>query len=415
MSQIVEDLTCSQCGCVCDDLIAEVQDNQIIRVENGCSIAKDWLVRQRGDNSCEALLDGKEASLSDAIAAAGGLLSKCQAPLVLGPSTGSTESQRAAIELAEHIGGTFDPGCSTLHRAGTAALQQVGLSTATLGEIKNRADLVLFWRSDPAITHPRFVERFVDSSGTFVPQGRHDRQVIVIDDQRTTTADLADQYLELNQPNDLDLIGRLRAALRDKPIAAHAGNDEIVSKLAADLKKSRYAALLFGANFLSGEIASAATEALFQLVAELNSHTRCIAAAMGGPNPDEVLTWQTGYPLAVNFAQGFPRYNAEEFSADRLLSRGEVDAVISIGGDAMESLGEKAKKRLAQLPVVSIGSPEEFFGSAQVSIGTGVDGIHYSGSIFRMDDVALPLKALLDTALPSQASILRQLKEACQK
>lgn len=417
MAQTIEDVTCLQCGCVCDDLIAHVDNNQVIRVERGCTQAENWLMGNAAEDLSEAKLSGKDASLAEAIADAAELLSTSRAPLVLGPSLGSVDSQRAAIELAEKLGGSFDPGSSKLHRATTTAMQQVGLSTATLGEIKNRADFILFWRSDPQTTHPRFVERFIDSTGTFVPGGRTDRQVIVIDDTRTATADVADQFFELDQLNDLDLLSRLRAAILDKSLApdSEGGTEaDIATQLAAALKNCRYGAILIGADFADGQLATAATETLFQLVAELNSHTRCVVVAMGGPNADEVLTWQTGFPLTVNFAKGFPRYNAEEFAADRLLAAGEVDLVVSIGNEARLSLGDAASHCLDQLPVISIGPPHELGSADRVSMATGIDGIHYGGSVFRMDDVALPLSTPLTTSLPSQASVVRQLKEACQ-
>ena len=61
------------------------------------------------------------------------------------------------------------------------AVQAVGESTATLGEIKNRSDLVVYWGSDPLVSHPRHLERFVDAPGMFVPAGRRDRHLVVVD------------------------------------------------------------------------------------------------------------------------------------------------------------------------------------------------------------------------------------------
>ena len=53
------------------------------------------------------------------------------------------------------------------------ALQQVGESTCTLGEVRNRADLVIVWGSDPVVTHPRHLERYL-------PKQRH---LVVIDSE----------------------------------------------------------------------------------------------------------------------------------------------------------------------------------------------------------------------------------------
>ena len=69
--------------------------------------------------------------------------------------------------------------------------------SCTLGEVKNRADLVVYWGSDPVESHPRHLERFVLAPGKFVPQGRRGRTLVVADVKRTATAELADFFLNL--------------------------------------------------------------------------------------------------------------------------------------------------------------------------------------------------------------------------
>ena len=55
---------------------------------------------------------------------------------------------------------------------------------------RNRADLVLYWGSDPVESHPRHMERYsLLPAGEFVPQGRSGRTLVVVDVQRTATAD----------------------------------------------------------------------------------------------------------------------------------------------------------------------------------------------------------------------------------
>src|SRR3989440_12632893 len=53
-------------------------------------------------------------------------------------------------------------------------------------------------------------------------------------------------------------------------------------------------------------------EALVTLAQALNAPTRCALVVLrGGGNrsgADAVLTWQTGFPFAVDFAAGFPTY-----------------------------------------------------------------------------------------------------------
>ena len=48
---------------------------------------------------------------------------------------------------------------------------------------------------------------------------------------------------------------------------------------------------------------------------------------------ENVLTWQTGYPWAVNLARGYPRFNPGEYSTVQILDRGEPDAALIIASD----------------------------------------------------------------------------------
>ena len=91
----------------------------------------------------------------------------------------------------------------------------MGESTCSLGEIKNRADLVIFWGVDPVRSHPRHFERYsVDPVGMFVPNGRSDRTVIVFDSVETKTAESADLFIPVEPGRDFEAIWTLRALLR---------------------------------------------------------------------------------------------------------------------------------------------------------------------------------------------------------
>src|SRR2546426_12809974 len=56
------------------------------------------------------------------------------------------------------VGGVIDVEGSEEVRADLFALQTFGLPTATFGEIRERADLLLLWRCDPRLTHRHLFE-----------------------------------------------------------------------------------------------------------------------------------------------------------------------------------------------------------------------------------------------------------------
>src|SRR6187200_2452631 len=124
-----------------------------------------------------------------------------RAPLVYGLGGTSCEAQRRAVALAEAIGAVIDPAGGG---AATLAYQAIGSSTATFGEIRDRAELVLAWRADPAVTNPRLLGRLRVAS----------RALVVVDASRTATAEEADAFVELDAAADFEALWALRALVR---------------------------------------------------------------------------------------------------------------------------------------------------------------------------------------------------------
>jgi formylmethanofuran dehydrogenase subunit B len=155
-------------------------------------------------------------------------------------------------------------------------------------------------------------------------------------------------------------------------------------------------------------------EALIGLAQALNGPTRCALSTLrGGGNrsgAEAVLTWQTGFPFAVDFAPGFPTYRPHA-GAGALLATGAVDRVLVVG--APQTLPDAVTRGLTGLASVAIGPRASAAVFAPVvAVDTGVAGIHEGGTAFRMDDVPLPLRpALVETPVPSAAATLRRLRE----
>jgi formylmethanofuran dehydrogenase subunit B len=122
---------------------------------------------------------------------------------------------------------------------------------------------------------------------------------------------------------------------------------------------------------------------------------------------DTVLCWQTGFPFSVSLSRGYPRYNPGEYTADNLLERGEVDAVVLVGSEGVEKLSRAAQAALVRIPVVVLDYPGVECGLApRVDFTTAVYGIHRRGTAYRMDEVPIPLRQVLDSPLPSDDEIL---------
>ena len=147
------DATCAGCGCVCDDIEATVADGRL-SVERTCALGDAWFAERAAGPI--ASIEGRAASVDEAADAASAILGRARAPLVYGLGQTSVEAQRQAVALAEAVGAIVDPGGAS---GAGLAYQAIGSSTATFGEIRDRAELVVAWRADPAVTNPRLLGR----------------------------------------------------------------------------------------------------------------------------------------------------------------------------------------------------------------------------------------------------------------
>lgn len=415
-SRMFSDVACTVCGCVCDDLRVTVSGKRISQVERACQLAEPWFASLSNPPARPpASVDGKPVALAQAVARAVEILRHSRAPLIWGLSRSSTAGQRAAVLLAEQIGANIDTTASVCHGPSIMAIQQVGESTCSLGEVRNRADLVVFWGADPAVSHPRHFERYSgDATGLFVPRGREDRTIIVIDAEASATSQLADSFIQVPRNRDFEVIWALRQMLRgiDLPASLDVGvSREHLQQLVARLRGCRYGAVFFGLGLAQSGSGHANVEALLRLVADLNEYTRFTARRLRIPGDvagaDSVLCWLTGFPFAVNFARGYPRYNPGEYSANELLQRGEVDACVFVGSESYADLSPSAQRAVKQLPTIALDYPNVAAPfEATVQITTAIYGVHAPGTAYRMDEVPIPLRQLVPSTLPTDDEVL---------
>ncbi len=136
--------------------------------------------------------------------------------LELGRSTNETVA--AALELADRVGAVVEPGNSRISTPRVLAFQRAGRVSATLGEVKNRADVVVFWGADPVVSHPGRWERYsVEPRGRFIPDGRAGRTVVVVDEKHTATAEQADLFVEMDASRQFEALWVLRALVPEPP------------------------------------------------------------------------------------------------------------------------------------------------------------------------------------------------------
>jgi formylmethanofuran dehydrogenase subunit B len=107
--EIVRNATCTFCGCVCDDIELHAEGDRIVKAKNACSLGDAHFKYHTAERHYpDALIDGKSASVAEAVEVAADILYNANMPLVYGLSNVTCEASRGAVALAEMIGGVVD-------------------------------------------------------------------------------------------------------------------------------------------------------------------------------------------------------------------------------------------------------------------------------------------------------------------
>jgi formylmethanofuran dehydrogenase subunit B len=367
-----------------------------------------------------ALVDGQPADMDAAIDVAAHILTAAEYPLIYGLSSTFCEAQRQAVALADHLQATIDCCTSVCHGPSGMAMQNVGEPTCTLGEVKNRADLLIYWGANPAESHPRHFTRYTSMpKGYFRPKGRKERTVVLVDVRPTPTARAADIFLQIRPGKDFEVIWSLRALVCGQEIEASTIADtgltlEQLQDLAERMKSCQYGVVMGGQGLTQSRGKHLNTAAVFLLVRDLNAHTKFAVIPMRGHGNvtgiDAVLAWQTGYPFGVNFSRGYPRFNPGEYTAVDVLSRGEADAALVAASDPVAVFPRRAIERLKQIPLIALDTHEsETTKVAKVAFTTATTGVHTEGTLYRMDGIPLRTRAVLPSRYPDDEEVFSRL------
>lgn len=425
--KVIDDATCTFCGCVCDDIQLTVEGHQITKAKKACVLGTSWFLNHEIEDRPPCFIKGQPASLEDGIKEAARILHQARYPLVYGLSDTTIESQRVAVGIADWIGANLDTTTSVCHGPSGMAFQGAGESTCSLGEVRNRADMVIFWGSNPAESHPRhFTKYSLMPKGLYVPNGRKDRTCVIVDVRKTKSSKAADLFVQIKPRKDFEALWTLRALAKDieldpEQVEKETGNPlSLWQDLMDRMKACRYGVIFFGMGVTMTRGKHANSEGILSLTRDMNRHTRFACKPNRGhgnvTGADNVVSWRTGYPFGVNLGRGYPRFNPGEYTASDVLARKEADAALIVASDPMANFNQPARDHLASIPYVALDPKDTpTTRSAAVSFTVATYGINVPGTVYRMDDVPIPLRPAFESPLPSDLEVLRGIEAEVQK
>jgi formylmethanofuran dehydrogenase subunit B len=398
-------VVCPFCSLACDDLAVEIGSAALRLTGPPCPIAEQEFARPPAPIG--ASIRGEPAGIDEAIAHAAELLARSALPLFGGLGT-DVAGMRAVLALAERTGGIVDHSGSRGLLANLRAMQDGGWVTATLAEIRNRADVVLFVGTDTQTVAPRFVERCLEPRNTLF--GPLQRELIYLGEGLATVSGA--QSLPCPADRLAEVAGALRALVAGHRVTTTQVAGLPIAELqhvADRLQAARYAVVIWAAPELPGSQPDLLTGTLAGLTRELNVKGRCAGLPLAGANNiigvNQVCAWQTGVPLRTSFASGAPDHDPVRWDTAKLLAADGVDCLVWLA-----SLREQELPGTAAPTIALHGAGQTLSGAMEVAIAVGTPGLDHGGSIYRSDGVvSLPLRRLRDAGLSSAADILQRI------
>ncbi|UOA09950.1 formylmethanofuran dehydrogenase subunit B [Methylobacter sp. S3L5C] len=420
MTEIIE-VPSPFCGIGTDDLTIKVDGVLLKVIDNGCAVNTPAFEQPITDIS--ARVDGKEVSLDIAIARAAAILKDTSLPVIGGCAT-DVNGMRGLLALADRCGAVVDHINFTDARNNFLALQDSGWMNTTLAEVKNRCDCLLVVGTDLEAFAPRFFEHYLwNKESMFLDDTSH-REVIYLGtapsgDASTSPKGKKALVFECATEDLPEVVAVLRALVKGQLIGATAVCGIAVTDLqtiADKLIAAKYGVVIWAAGALAYAQAELTVQMLSEMVKDVNNQdTRCSGLPLGGKEGDQtanqVCGWTTGFPVRTRFSSGYPEYDPFLNDTNVLLANGEADALVWV-----HAFNVKALPPVTAVPTIVVGrSGMTFATEPDVFIPVGTPGIDHVGHAYRMDNVvAIRLKKLRDSGLPSTAQVLNAIEQALQ-
>ena len=413
MTKCIKNVICTFCGTLCDDLEVDVSDDgkRIEQVRNACAIGAEKYLHVGNPGRVVVprmrQADGtyKDVSYDEAIDFTAKTLLKAKKPLMYGWSSTNCEAIAEGNVLAEKIGGVVDNCATVCHGSSLLAIQDTGVPSCTLGEVKNRADRIIFWGCNPAHAHPRHMSRYsIFPRGFFSAKGQKGRKIICVDCRETGTAKVADHFVRIKQSYDYEVFDALRTLLRGEEIPDEVGGvpREKLQELIDICKGGRFVTLFFGMGLTHTLGRNHNIDAGINFIRDLNDYTKATLIAMRGhynvTGAGQVLGWQYGYPFACDLSRlTTARHNPGETTSVDLLVRHEVDACMVIASDLAAHFPFEATRRKAHIPTITL-DPHICMSTelSDLHIPVAIVGVEVGGCCYRMDNVPIDTRKVID-------------------
>ena len=401
-------VTCTGCALLCDDIEAIVENNRIKETKNAC---RRGAARIKGCmNRLVPSIDQKPGDIESSIRKTVEIIRNARSPMLFGLDNSTCEAQGKGILLAKKMNAVIDDTSSFCQGLLIERILKKKLRTCSLEDIRNKADVLVYWGSDAQDSQPRHLSRF-----SYFPRGEYrqrgyeeDRTAIAIDVRESNTAKICKgNFYRIPLKGDREFILALIEALSGK---VPSYETKKMLELAGIMKKADFGAIFVGIGLTYSikedfDILTALAEKLpnFNILPMVGHYN------MRGFN--EALFKETGFVNRVKFEP--KAVHDDKYSIMETLIGKSIDAIIVVGSDPLASLPRPVLSYLASIPVVCIDPCISMTSKiATVTIPSAATGVESGGTAIRMDGKVISLSKSITSEYMPDEEIMDRLMEA---
>lgn len=406
---------CTVCPLLCADLVA-VEDGGPLHACAAGAAGFGAAARWAGSIAAATTVDGGRVPRVEALDRAARVLAAARRVLVTGLADAPLEAIATACDLAEALGAAVDAGNTETAQAAGPTIARGGEVTAEWDELRDRADLVIYWFCDPTATHPRFNERFVAPP----PADGGRRRTIAIGPETVLPSGPDHRHLPLTTTESVAAARLVHALVADRA----AGTVTAAGPLGAACRHvhdaitaARCIAIVTVRGGLDAGLEPWSIAGLVRAIAhERPAFEVPLAGGVQGSGANvagvaSLLTWRYGAAGAIARAdRGGAEFLPAEADALRLVDRDEVDCVLAVGRmtPAIEAAVAARGHRLGLVRIAPPTAAGTDTNAPAVVLACDSMLTHPSGTMLRGDGRRIVLGPVA-TAADSLAALLADL------
>ncbi len=401
-------VTCPGCSLLCDDIEVVVDNNRIKETRNTC---RRGAARMKGCiNRLIPRIAQKPTDIESSIKEAARIIQNARSPMLFGLDNSTCEAQIMGIQLARKINAIIDDTSSFCQGLLIERVLLKKFRTCSLEDIRNKADVLVYWGSDAQDSQPRHMSRF-----SYFPRGElrqrgyeEDRLAIAIDVRESNTAKICKgHFYRIPLKGDREFILALMAALSGK---VPEYEPKKMLELAGIFKKAEFGAIFVGLGLtysIKDDFDSLI--ALSNMLPNFNIMPMVGHYNMRGFN--EALFKETGFVNRIKFDEN--AVHNDKYAIVEALKNKIPDAIIVVGSDPLTSLPRTLIPHILSIPVICIDPCVTLTSKiAAVTIPCSVSGVESGGTAVRMDGKVIGLTKILESDYITDEEIMKRLLEA---